>query len=294
MGMFDAVFKRGERKQAGEVYEETLAYLDAHASHEEVELAQRAAAERAGEHLTDRDRDDIDQRLRHRLSLDEAKAYGDVVTTTPLQAIVDGSWRQRFSQARETHGTWMIEAHRRDQHWQAADAAMRRSLDEDRVDDETVRAIDTYIAEIDPDGTTTIDEGWYRKFATARLAAGHLSRPRREPRLITQAGETLAFTEEGTVVEIEEFLDGGDRRRERVTVVPVQIDASDRRIAVFADQLVFSTSWHTVVGVERGEDAHGEWVRLDDAQLGVSHVVHTPMADLLATLSREMVRRTTR
>lgn len=292
MGLFDAIFNRGERKRAAEVYEETLAYLTSQATRDEVELARHAASERAGDQLGERDRQDVDRRLEHRLSLDEAKRYGDVVTTTPLQAIVDGSWRTRFGTAQRDHGTWLLDEHRDDQHWQAAEAVMRRSLSERRLDDETVTAIDGFIAEIDPDGNHTRSDGWYRQFATARLEEGHLSRPRREPRLITQAEETLVFTEEGSVVEIEHFLDGGDRRRERMRVIPVQIDASDVRLAVFADQLVFATEWRNVVGVETGDDDRGSWVRLDDAELGVSHVVHTPMADLLSAVAREMVRRT--
>ena len=292
MGMFDSLFNRGERRRAAEVYEETLSYLRSAAAPDEVERARADARERAGEHLTDRDRQDVDARLMTRLSLDAARAYGDAITATPLDEIVDGTWRMRFEQAAREHGTWLQDEHRRDQLWQAAEAAMRRSLEEDRVDDDTVIAIDEFIAEVDPAGAHTLSDGWYRRFAFARLAAGHLSRPRRPARLITQAGERLVFTEEGTIVEVERFLDGGDRQRERVVVTPVQIDASDARIAVFADQLVFSTTWRAVVGVERGEDERGEWVRLDDAIDGVSHVVHTPRADLLAEVAREMVRRT--
>lgn len=293
MGLFDAITNRGERRRAAEVYEETLSYLTADATRDEVHLAKVAAADRAGRHLGEQARADVDRRLAQRLSLDEAGRYGEIVTATPLDAVVDGSWRDRFATARVAHSTWLLDEHRDDQHWQAAEAAMRRALEEDRVDDETVRAIDAFIAEIDPTGATTISDGWYRRFATARLHGGHLSRPRRPPRLITQAGETLVFAEEGTVVEMETYLDGGDRTRERMTIIPVQIDASDLRIAVFADQLVFATEWRTVVGVEQGEDEQGAWVRLDDAELGVSHVVHTPMADLLAVVARELVRRTT-
>lgn len=292
MGPLDAIFNRGERRRAAELYEETLAYLTADAGRDEVDLARDAAAERAGEHLAERDREEVDRRLWQRLSIDAAQAYGDVVTTTPLDAIVDGSWRQRFEDAAAEQATWMQEQHRRDQHWQAAEATMRRALDEGRVDDETVLAIDEFVAEVDPDGARTTSDGWYRRFATARLAAGHLSRPRRPARLITQADETLAFAEDGTVVEVEEFLDASDRRRTRETITPVQIDVSNLRIAVFGEELVFSAAWRAVVGVELGEDEHGTWVRLHDADLGVSHVVHSPMADLLATVARELVRRT--
>lgn len=293
VGLFDSIFNRTARREAAERYEETLAYLTSLAGPDEVARAKQDALARAGADLTDRDRADVDRRLRQRLSLDEARRYGDVVVATRVADVVDGSWRERFEAARAEHDVWVLDEHLTDQHWQAAESVMRRALDEGRVDDATMRAIDEFVAEIDPTGATTTSPGWYERFAAARLAAGHDSRPRQRPRLITQAGETVVFSEEGTIVEVQTFLDGGDRRRERVEVTPVQIDASDLRLAVFADQLVFATEWRAVVGVETGEDEHGPWVRLDDAEQGVSHVMHSELADLLAVVAREMVRRTT-
>lgn len=291
MGLFDAITRRGDRKRAAQLYEETLEYLTAEASPEEVRRAKRDAAARAGEHLDPRDQQDVDEELATRLSLEEARRYGDVVITTPLDAIVDGSWRELHAAARRDCAPWLQDRHARDQHWQAAEAAMERALSEQRVDDETVGAIDQYIAEIDPQGDTTIDPGWYRRFARARLRAGHLPRARREPRLISMADETVVFTEDGQIVLVTEFLDTSDRTRTQVEVQPVRVDASDRRIAVFGDQLVFSTPWTAIVGVEYGEDDHGPFVRLDDAEAGASHVVHSDMADLLSDVAREMRHR---
>lgn len=169
---------------------------------------------------------------------------------------------------------------------------MRRALERNRVDDRTVLALDEFLAEIDPEGPSTIDDPWYERFARARLDAGLLPRPRHEGRLITQEGETLVFTEPGTVLDVVEELDSSDRVRTRTTVTEVRIDASDTRIAVFGEDLLFATPWQSVVGVASGEDDHGPYVQLDDANARATHVVHAEKADLLAAIARELHRRT--
>jgi len=290
--VFDALLHRAGRRAAAERYREGLAWLRPASTAEELDAARDAAAERAGKHLTDRDYQEIDEATERRLSIESAKLYGDALAQLPLAAIIDGSWRRRIEEMADQWATWLRPEHRADQHWQAAEAVLAAALSTGRVDDEAVTAIDTFLAAIDPDGPRTIDDPWYERFATARLKAGLLPRAREEARLIAQAGETVVFTEPGTVLEVVEELVAGDRRQTRTVVTDVRIDASDHRIAVFAEQLLFATGWESVVGVATGEDDHGPYVQLDDAAARATHVVHTPLADLLATVARELHQRT--
>lgn len=286
--MFDALLHRGDRREAERRYREGLQWLQPASTAEEAESAREAAAERAGEYLTDTARAEIDEEVDRRLSIESARLYGDELVTLELDAVLDGSWRNRVEELAERWSQWLRPEHRADQHWQVAEAALRRALEQGRVDDEDVAALDAFLEEIDPAGPRTLQDPWYERFARARLEAGLLPRPRDEARLITQEGETVVFTEPGTVLDVVEELDASDRVRTHTSVTPVRIDASDARIAVFGEQLLFATTWRSVVGVDTGEDDHGPYVQLDDTDARATHVVHTEMAELLAAIAREL------
>lgn len=289
--MFDALLHRADRRAAEQRYREGLAWLQPATSAEEAEAARAAAAERAGEYLTDRQRREIDEEVDRRLSIEAAKLYGDELAALPLDAVVDGSWRVRIEDLAARWSQWLRPEHRADQHWQVAEAAMNAALAAGRVDDDTVDALDEFLAAIDPEGPRTLHDPWYARFARARLEAGLLPRPRGEARLITQVDESIIFSEPGTVLDVVEELDSSDRVRTRTDVADVRIDASDQRLAVFAEQLLFATRWEAVVGVAVGEDAHGAYIQVDDADARATHVVHAPLAALLADIARELHRR---
>jgi len=290
--VFDALLHRADRRAAEERYREGLSWLRPASSAEEADAAREAAAERAGKYLTDRRRQEIDGEVDRRISIESAKLYGDALAELPLDAIVDGSWRTRIEEQADRWSQWLRPEHLADQHWQAAERVMTSALSTGRVDDETLAALDEFLATIDPQGPSTIDDPWYERFARARLEAGLLPRPREEARLIAQADETIVLTEPGTVLDVVEELDSSDRVRTRTNVTDVRIDASDQQIAVFGEQLLFSTRWEAVVGVATGEDDHGPYVQLDDANARATHVVHAPLAELLADVARELHRRT--
>lgn len=289
--MFDALLHRGDRRRAERRYREGLSWLQPATTRQEAESARAAAAERAGQHLTDRARAEIDEEVDQRLSIESAKLYGDELARMGLDAVLDGSWRDRVEELADRWSQWLRPEHRADQHWQVAETVMRRALEAGRVDDEAVAAIDEFLAEIDPQGPSTLDDPWYERFARARLEAGLLPRPRERARLITQEGETIVFTEPGTVLDVIEELDGNDRLRTRTTETEVRIDASDVRIAVFAEELLFATPWRSVVGVSTDEDDHGTYIQLDDAQARATHVVYAEKAELLAAVARDLHRR---
>lgn len=290
--MFDGLLHRADRRAAEQRYRDGLTWLQPATSAEEADAAREAAAERAGEYLTDRRRQEIDEEVDRRLSIESAKLYGDELAALPLEDIVDGSWRYRIEELAEHWSQWLRPEHRADQHWQVAEAVMGAPLSGGRVDDETLEALDEFLEGIDPQGPRTIDDPWYERFARARLEAGLLPRARDDARLITQVDETLIFSEPGTVLDVIEELDSTDRVRARTEVTDVRIDASDQRVAVFAEQLLFATRWEAVVGVAVGEDAHGPYVQLDDADARATHVVHAPLAGLVADIARELHRRT--
>lgn len=289
--MFDALLHRGERRKAARRYREGLEWLTPESTVDEYEAAREAAAERAGEHLTTRRRKEIEEEVERNLSIESAKLYGEELVDLPLADVVDGSWRVRTDELAQRWRQWLRPQHRADQHWQVAEAVMQRALAGPRVDDETMAALDEFLAEIDPEGPSTKDDPWYERFATARLEAGLLPRPRGEARLIATGDETVILTEPGTVLELVTETDGTGRTSERTEAREVRIDASDQRIAVFGDGLLFATAWKDVVGVTTGEDQHDTYVQLDDAAARATHIVHTPMAEYVATLSRELHRR---
>ncbi len=96
--MFDALLHRRERHEAEERYREGQAWLQPASTVEEAEQARSAAAERAGEYLTDERRAEIDEEVDRRLSIESAKLYGDELATLPFDAILDGSWRSRVEE----------------------------------------------------------------------------------------------------------------------------------------------------------------------------------------------------
>lgn len=290
--MFDALLHRADRRAAERRYREGLDWLQPATSAEEADAAREAAAERAGEYLTDERRREIDEEVDRRLSIESAKLYGDELIKLPLDAVVDGTWRTRIEELAARWSQWLRPEHRADQHWQVAEAVMTAALSAGRVDDETVAALDEFLSTIDPEGPRTTTDPWYERFARARLEAGLLPRARAEARLITHADETTIFTEPGTVLDVIEELDSTDRVRTRTEVTDVRIDASDQRVAVFGEELLFATRWEAVVGVATGEDDHGPYVQIDDADARATHVVHTPLAELLADIARELHRRT--
>ena len=289
--MFDALLHRSDRRTAERRYREGLEWLQPASTAEEAAAAREAAAERAGRHLTDRARAEIDAEVDTRLSIESARLYGDGLAELDLDEVVDGSWRVRMERLADRWSQWLRPEHRADQHWQVAEAVMRRALERGRVDDETMAALDEFLDEIDPKGPDTLDDPWYERFARARLEAGLLPRPRDAARLIAQDGETIVLTEPGTVLDVVEERDASGRTHTRTSVTEVRIDASDARIAVFGEELLFATPWASVVGVETGEDDHGPYVQLDDASARATHVVHTEKAELLAAVAREMHRR---
>lgn len=290
--MFDALLHRADRRAAEQRYREGLAWLRPETSAEEAAAAREAAAERAGKHLVDRRRREIDEEVDRRVSIESAKLYGDALAELPLDAIVDGTWCARIEEQAQRWSQWLRPEHRADQHWQAAEAAMAAALSTQRVDEEALTALDEFLATIDPEGPSTLDDPWYERFARARLEAGLLPRPRDEARLIAQADETIVLTESGTVLDVIEELDSSDRVRTRTEVTDVRIDASDQQVAVFGEQLLFATRWEAVVGVATGEDDHGPYVQIDDADARATHVVHAPLAALVADVARELHRRT--
>lgn len=290
--VFDALLHRADRRAAEQRYRDGLAWLTPASGAAEAEAARVAAAERAGGYLTDRRRWEIDEEVDRRLSIESAKLYGDELAELPLDAVVDGAWRHRIEQLAERWSQWLRPEHRADQHWQVAESLRTAALSAGRVDDETLEALDEFLAAIDPEGPGTIDDPWYERFARARLEAGLLPRARDDARLITQADEAIIFSEPGTVLDVVEELDRSDRVRARTDVTDVRIDASDQRVAVFAEELLFATRWEAVVGVAVGEDAHGPYVQLDDADARATHVVHAPLAALVADIARELHRRT--
>lgn len=289
--MFDALLHRGDRRKAARRYREGLEWLQPKSTADEYEAAREAAAERAGEHLTTHRRREIEDDVERRLSIESARLYGEKLVDLPLEQIVDGSWRVTIDDLAKRWRQWLQPQHRADQHWQVAEAAMQRALAGPQVDDETMAALDEFLAEIDPEGPSTTDDPWYARFAGARLEAGLLPRPRGEARLIATGDETVIFTEPGTVLELVTETDSSGRTSERTEARDVRIDASDQRIAVFGDGLLFATAWRDVVGVTTGEDEHDTYVQLDDAAAHATHIVHTRMAELVATLSRELHRR---
>lgn len=289
--MFEALLHRGERRRAERRYREGLAWLQPASSAAEAASAREAAAERAGPHLTERARAEVDEEVDVRVSVEAAKLYGDELAKLSLGAVIDGTWRRHVADIADQWSQWLRPEHRADQHWQVAEAIVRTALAEGRVDDDALAALDRFLAEVDPDGPRTLDDRWYGRFVTARLDVGLLPRPRAEPRLITQEGETIIFTEPGTVLDVVEELDASDRLRLRTVILDVRIDASDLRLAVFGEQLLFATPWHAVVGVTTGDDDHGPYIQVDDAAARATHVVHAESAELLAAIAREMHRR---